>query len=269
VSWNNKQAPRWASADDHWNYGPIYRSQLIENRIKADIASGHKVTIAQLVQSMDEPATEDIRAVILWPILKRAIGTPSDPTLRNALAELQTWVNAGGHRRASSLATAKHDDYTPAIELMDAWWPKLVQAEFGPMLGPRAMSAVEAMSGFGGTDFADGWWGYTSKDLRRVFGIGHERAPYSRAYCGNIPHRHLTAAALRTRCRTALRTSLRQALTVTPRQLYGRKCATDPEPACSDQNRWTYASAIALPPFPYQNRTTFQQVVTLTQHLAR
>jgi hypothetical protein len=207
--------------------------------------------------------------VILWPILKRAIGAPSDPTLRNALAELQTWVNAGGHRRASSLATAKHDDYTPAIELMDAWWPKLVQAEFGPMLGPRAMSAVEAMSGFGGTDFADGWWGYTSKDLRRVFDIGHERARYSRAYCGNLPHRHLGGAALRTRCRAALRTSLRQALTVTPKQLYGGACPSDPEPACSDQNTWTYASAIALPPFPYQNRPTFQQVVTLTSHLSR
>ena len=30
VSWNNKQAPGWAAADDQYAYGPIYRSQLIE-----------------------------------------------------------------------------------------------------------------------------------------------------------------------------------------------------------------------------------------------
>ena len=30
VSWNNKQAPGWAAADDKYAYGPIYRSQLIE-----------------------------------------------------------------------------------------------------------------------------------------------------------------------------------------------------------------------------------------------
>ncbi len=29
VSWNNKQAPGWAAADDHWAYGPVFRSQLI------------------------------------------------------------------------------------------------------------------------------------------------------------------------------------------------------------------------------------------------
>jgi hypothetical protein len=66
-----------------------------------------------------------------------------------------------------------------------------------------------------------------------------------------------------------LRSSLRAAMSVRPQQLHGASCPSDPQPACSDRNTWTYISAIQLPPFPYQNRPTFQQVVTLSRHLPR
>jgi hypothetical protein len=102
-----------------------------------------------------------------------------------------------------------------------------------------------------------------------VFSIGRERARYSQAYCGNLPHRRFSPRALRNRCRAALRSSLLAALTVTPQQLYGSVCPNDPQPACADRNTWTNASAISIPPFPFQNRPTFQQVVTLTRTLPR
>jgi acyl-homoserine lactone acylase PvdQ len=267
VSWNNKQAAGWSAADDKWSFGPSFRSQLIENRVKAGIAGGRKMTIAQLVQSMEEPATEDIRAVQLLPIVLRAIGRPSDPGLQAAVAQLRAWSADGGHRR--DLSRSGHDAYTPAIELMDAWWPKLLHAEFEPMLGAGGFAAVHAMLGFGDTAFSDGWYGYVSKDLRRVFGIGSEAGAYSRPYCGNAPGTAPSLARLRARCRAVLQSSLAAAMTVTPRQLYGGVCPADPEPACADKNRFTYASAITLPAFPFQNRPTFQQVVTLTRQLPR
>jgi hypothetical protein len=242
---------------------------MIEDRVKADIAHGHKMNIAQLVQSMDEPATEDIRAKFLLHTIFKAVGKPGSKKLRHALATLRTWEKAGGQRKSKSLKTANHDVYTPAIELMDAWWPDLLRAEFQPMLGRKAFTGVERMIGFGGTDFAEGWYGYVSKDLRRVFGLGHERGRYSQAYCGSLPHRHLSVKRLRSRCRAALLGSLSKALKMTPKQLYGGVCPSDPQPACSDQNRWTYVSAIQLDPFPYQNRPTFQQVVVLKRHLKR
>jgi hypothetical protein len=152
---------------------------------------------------------------------------------------------------------------------MDAWWPKLLKAEFGPMLGTRAFDAVETMTGFGDTSFSDGWYGYVSKDLRRLFSR-HERGRYSQVYCGNRRHgRHLSMRALRRGCRRALQRSLAAAMKVTPAQTYGSICPKDPEPACSDQNTFTYASAIHIPSFPYQNRPTFQQVVTLMRTLPR
>jgi hypothetical protein len=52
-----------------------------------------------------------------------------------------------------------------------------------------------------------------------------------------------------------------------PTQLYGGVWPNDPQTACADQDRYTDISAIDLPPFPWQNRPTFQQVVTLTRHL--
>jgi acyl-homoserine lactone acylase PvdQ len=273
VSWNNKQAPGWAAADDQWGYSPIFRSELIEDHIKADLAGGRKMNIAQLVQSMDESATEDIRAVIVLPTVFKAIGRPRSAILRKALAQLRTWVAAGGHRRDLTVRPPSqlgHDQLTPAIEIMDSWWPHLLNAEFSPMLGPAAMKAIEALNGFGGTDFAEGWYGYVSKDLRRVFGLGRERGRYSMPYCGNLPGRHLTIAQLRRRCRALLQASLAAALPANPQQLYGKgRCSKDPEPSCSDANTWTEASGIVIPPFPYQNRPTFQQVVTLTRHIAR
>jgi acyl-homoserine lactone acylase PvdQ len=268
VSWNNKQAPQWAAADDKYAYGPIYRSQLIADRVKADIAGGKTMNIAQLVQAMEEPATEDIRIVKLWPILKQALGSGGDTTLRGAIALLDQWYADGGHRR--DLTGSGVDQDTPAIELMDAWWPRLLTAEFHPSLGDDAFNALRVMLPFGSVtegqqpaapDFADGWYGYVSKDLRDLLSGSSVPGAFSRVYCGNGS---LSA------CRSALRQSLVAATAVSPQQLYGQgDCSGNPQPSCFDQNRSTSASAISLPPFPFQNRPTFQQVVQLTRTLPR
>jgi acyl-homoserine lactone acylase PvdQ len=274
VSWNNKQAPRWAAADDNYGYGPVYRVQLISDHIRADLAHHHKVDIAQLVQSMELAATEDIRIVKLWPIIRKVLGNPPDPALRAAIAELNAWYAAGGHRwdlnRSGTYAN------NSAIELMDAWWPKLLSAEFEPALGPTVFASLRGMLGFGsvatGTqpnepDFAQGWYGYVSKDLRdllhRRFGRRDRRprGAYSRLYCGGGSF---------ARCQAALRDSLLAATTLTPQSMYGYgACAKNPQPSCYDRDEWTVVSAITPAPFPFQNRPTFQQVVVAAKTLPR
>src|SRR5207244_8054258 len=82
VSWNNKQAPGWAAADDQYGYSPIYRQQLIAGRIRRDLRGGRKVSLPQVDQAMEESATEDIRSVELLPLIERAMGKPSNPKLR-------------------------------------------------------------------------------------------------------------------------------------------------------------------------------------------
>ncbi len=277
VSWNNKQAPRFASADDKYSFGSIYRMQLIRNFIEADLAGGRKMNIAQLASAMDEAATQDIRAVELWPLLKQVLGTPSEPRLQEAIATLESWAEDGGHRRdltnrdISKPGSYQHNE---AVTIMDAWWPKLLSAEFGAALGQEAFSSLEGMLEQGGPypgglptapDFADGWYGYVSKDLRDLLaaqGMGAEpKGAYSRVYCGG--------GSFDT-CQQALRNSLSEALSVSPQQIYGHgECAEDPQASCFDMNRWTSASGITVPPFPFQNRPTFQQVVELTKTLPR
>ena len=174
VSWNNKQAPDWAAADDKYAFGPVYRSQMIERRVQQDIAAGRKMGIEQLVSAMDEPATTDVRMFALWPILRRVLGTPSDPQIRDAIAKLDGWYADGGQRK--DLRNTGTYDHNDAITIMDAWWPKLLDAEFHPALGDDTFARLKLMLGFGAptpgrpaTDypsFSDGWYGYVSKDLR-------------------------------------------------------------------------------------------------------
>jgi len=268
VSWNNKQAPGWAAADDKFSFGPVYRSQMLEARVRAAIAGKKKMALEQLVQAMDEPATEDVRSFALIPTLLRALGRPRDPKLRAAIDLLAAWRVAGGHRRDLDKDGKYEDD--AAVTLMDAWWPRLLKTEFGGVLGDDAMKALQAMVGFGGppvggnpgaSGFSDGWFGFVSKDLRDLFNRRAPRAPWSRVYCGG---------GSRAACRKALRASLRDALGVSKKDLYGKgKCAGDPEASCFDKNRFTVASAVSVPEFPFQNRPTFQQTVELTQRLPR
>src|SRR4051794_13742109 len=147
VSWNNKQAPRWAAADDQYGYGPIYRQQLIAERVRRDIHGGRKIGLPQLVKAMEEPASEDIRAAKLLPIIERAIGEPRSPKLRSALATLSAWRRSGSHRRdLDRNGTYEHER---AVEVMDAWWPKLLGAEFRPVLGATLYGQLESLSGQG------------------------------------------------------------------------------------------------------------------------
>ena len=268
VSWNNKQAPGWAAADDNYAYGPLFRSRMIADEVRAATKGKRRMTIAELVRAMEEAASQDLRGSKLLPTILDAVGAPKQPALRKALGKLRAWHKHGAHRR--DLNRDGVDEETPAIELMDAWWPKLVEAEFKPSLGTRAFERLEDMLALGSftggsptePDFFDGWWGYVSKDLRDLFGP-RPQAPYSRIYCGG---------GSKKRCRQALRRSLARALKVTPAALYGGgdgACAANPQPACFDQNRPTVTAGVSLPPFPFQNRPTFQQVVTLTQRLPR
>lgn len=267
VSWNNKQAPEWAAADDQYAYSSVHRSQMISDRVKRGTKGKRKMSIAQLVQAMEEPATTDLRGYRVLPLLLKAIGKPP-ASLAPAVSEMRAWQRAGAHRRDLDRdGVYEHD---AAVTLMDAWWPRLVTAEFQPRLGDGAFKALSGMT-FGLGDhtgqapnapaFFDGWWGYVSKDIRAIYGKRKPRGAFSKEYCGK---------GKRKACRKMLLSTLREATTVTPAALYGfGDCATNPQASCFDQNRPTEATAIPTGAFPFQNRPTFQQVVTLTQRLGR
>jgi acyl-homoserine lactone acylase PvdQ len=271
VSWNNKQAPRWSAADDNYHWGAAFRAQMLMDPIAAALKRGRKISVERLVQVMDEAATQDLRGAKLVPVLLRAVGKPKNVDLAAAVRLLASWHSGGSHRR--DLSEDGHYEDDAAVTLMDAWWPRLKRAEFRPALGPALYSQMLRMlvpndpketASHSSPSFETDWYGQVSKDLRTLFpgSAGKPRGAYSRVYCGG---------GSRAACRTALRSSLRAALAVTKAQLYGKdpNCASDPEASCSDETLSTSASGISIPPFPLQNRPTFQQTVEITRRLGR
>ena len=266
VSWNNAQARGWAAADDNFTYSAYARQSMLSAFVKKALAHGRKMELWQLVQAMEEPATQDGRALRALPAIERVLGKVKDAKLADALAMLEAWRKRGAHRRDLDKNDTYDDD--AAVTLMDAWWPKLSGAIFGPALDDDALKALRALNDYpeqptapSAPDFWGGWIGYVSKDLRDLKNRKKVNGPWSRTYCGG--------GKLRA-CRAAILGSLASALSVSKTELYRHgDCASDANAECYDKNRWVTAVAVGVPPMPFQNRPTFQQTVEIPQSVPR
>lgn len=266
ADWNNKQAHGYQAADANWGYGPTYRSSLLADRVAALVRGRRKATLPQLVTAMEDAATVDLRAAKVLPYALRLIGSPKSARLRDAVAQLRAWQRDGAHRIDRDRdGTYEH---ARAIAIFDAWWPRWMNAEFGPVLGTALFGAVEnvneltnAPNNHGdhlGSAWQNGWHGYALHDLRRL-ARGHE-AGWSRVYCGG---------GSRGRCRAALARSLLEALRVPDSELYGgdqvcRTAGRDGDQDCSDSIWFRPIGGVTQPLIPWVNRPTFQQVVEIT-----
>jgi hypothetical protein len=177
-----------------------------------------------------------------------------------ALGKLDAWVAAGAQRLDSTGDNVyEHSD---GVALMDAWWPRAVRAIFEPKLGKPLFDLVESRV-LGTGSFGD--WGFAShvqKDLRKLLG---RRVPgHARVYCGGGSVK---------RCRAVLVATLREAAAEVGKH-YGAEpkllatCEDKSPPVC-DQIVPTTGGAVDTPPFPWQNRGTFHQVVELAEHRPR
>jgi Penicillin amidase len=208
--------------------------------------------------------------VEVLPYALKIIGTPRNQALAAAVSELRTWVATGAHRinREHPGATGEYDQ-GPAVQIMDAWWPLLVKAEFQPVLGASLLGQIENdfpindEPGHGtsgshlGSSFDVGFYGIVQKDLRAVLGK-RVRGPLNRIYCGRGP---LKA------CRAALESSLAQAIAETPQQVYPADgvCKAGDQ-MCSDSIQFRAVGAISQPLIEWVNRPTFQQADEILGH---
>jgi acyl-homoserine lactone acylase PvdQ len=270
TSWNNKQAPGTRAADSNWGFSSVYRSQPLDDRIKRGIRGGRKMSLVDLINAMEDAGTVDLRADKALPLALSAIGTLKDPAARSAVAKLRAWVAAGAHRR--DLDNSGQYENSEAIRILDAWWPRWMQAEFGKPLGKTVFSAVQGMIGLDnapnnhgdhlGSAYQDGWYGYASKDLRTLLGR-KVKGRYSRVYCGGGK---LAA------CRSALISSLKAALQHDdPQTLYGgdsvcKDANRDGDQKCFDSVRMRPLGAVTQPLIDWINRPTFQQTVEIQGH---
>jgi acyl-homoserine lactone acylase PvdQ len=267
TSWNNKQAPGYTAAADQ-AFTSVHRSQLLDAAIAKRTRGGRRLALADLTSAMAEAATVDLRGVQVLPWALRVLGRPRDPQLRRAVTSLRAWVRDGAHRRA--VRPGGPYAHAAAIRIMDAWWPRWLNAQFGPLLGRRlyaqladAIPQDDHPNGHRGSAWQSGWYGYAQKDLRTLLGAP-VRGRYGRIYCGR--------GSLR-RCRTALERSLRAALRIPAARLYADAACTRLRRAgsqtCFDAIFSQTLGGIGQPPIAWQNRPTYQQVVEVRRRLPR
>jgi acyl-homoserine lactone acylase PvdQ len=250
TSWNNRQAP-----DYNTGFSSLFRSQPLDARIKRDIAGSRKITLEQLISDMEDAGTVDLRGDRVLPWILKVINTQpvTDPTLQSALNTLKQWHAKGAHRIDRNKDGVY--DQVQAVRIMDAWWPRLVTAEFQPTLGPALFNRIpfgHDAPGPIGSAFDTSSYGYVQKDLRDLLGAP-AKGRYSRVYCGKGDL---------TTCRNALLSSLSDALQHDSNaELYGGET-----PAAHDRIGFSAVGAITQPRIPWVNRPTFQQALTIPRH---
>jgi acyl-homoserine lactone acylase PvdQ len=273
-SWNNKQAPGYRAAEDNYSYGPNHRVQSLNERIQAGIAGGKKMSLAGLISAMEDGGSVDLRGSQVLPLMLDVIESsgPLTPAESDAVAKLRAWSAAGAHRRDNAPQDG-HYDSAEAVALMDAWWPKALEAAFRPALGDELFGKVQAEMGFDdppgpvGSAYISGWEGYVNKDLRHLLGRS-VLDPFSRGYCGD---------GVIATCRTELLGSLDAAIDQArnhPDQLYPEAggCFTGgggDSQMCHDAIRFTTVGAVSVKPIEWINRPTWQQVVEVRGHRPR
>jgi acyl-homoserine lactone acylase PvdQ len=259
ADWNGKQAHGYGAADNNWSFGPVTRQQLLAGRIRALTRGERKTTLPELAEAMTGAATVDLRGDAVLPWALRVLGGRA-PDLTSKLA---AWHREGAHRIDTDGDGAyEHRD---AIRLMDAWWPKLVRAQFEPALGDELIDAIAKVNELDnhpnnhgdhvGSAWQYGWYGFVQKDLRRVL----------KQRVKGWPRRALCGGGNRRRCAAALETSLREAAATTDEQLYAGDpvCGDDVRVECFDAIWHRPLGGITQPLIPWQNRPTFQQVVEI------
>lgn len=263
ISWNNKQALDYSASG--YGMGSVHRGDLLDDRVRALIGRG-PVTRASLTRVMAEAGVADLRAERVLPVLLRVLDAApvTDPALAGVVSALREWQRSGSLRVETSRGSRTYA-HADAIRVLDAWWPRLVEAQFRPGLGDalyerltRVLQVDEAPSDTSGTAphkgsaFQHGWWSYVHKDLRAVLGEPVRGALEGR-YCGGG---ELSA------CRQVLLDTLRAAAAVPATAVYpGDDTCAAGDQWCADSIVHRAMGGITHDEVNWQNRPTYQQVV--------
>jgi len=248
TNWNNKPAPGWGAASDQWEQGPIHRVQLFKG-FKEGMSESDDASI------MNKAATQDLRAVEIWPTIEEVLNKPGpEPSAlaKSAVKLIRKWVAKGASRYG------KEGPKAPAAAILDAAWTPIGEAVLSPVLG-SLLPEFESLAGpnngenSGGSSYGAGWYGYVYKALRQVLG-DTVAEPFSTGYCG---------AGNLEACRNSLWNAIQGA---------AEKLQTEQG---SEMKKWKAAKVRiefepgfihGIPTMAWTNRSTFQQIIEFTGH---
>jgi hypothetical protein len=209
TSWNNRPAPQWGSSDSNWDYGSLYRNQLLDRELTRRIAAtGGKLTPTDLFNVMQVASVTDFRAQRLLDEVLAIIGPAgqlSSPE-QAAVAAMASWHQAGDLRQ--DVAHSGSYAHSDGISYFDATYPHVIQKVFDPWFDTTqqpAYCAGEAspgdipktfdnppsdghcygnFSGYNvGSSFDGGWMDALDKTFRQVLSRP-DQGPHSVVFCG-------------------------------------------------------------------------------------
>ncbi len=253
LNWNNKPAARFGAADDNWSYGSLHRVELLE----AGIAKRPQHDLASVTGAMNAAATQDLRSVALTNTVSKLLrgGPPPSARARRLLEMLEGW-HAGGSSRLDRDKDGNIDaGAAPAV--MDAFYPRLLDAVLTPALGPQTdeLETLEGADDTPGSGFTGGGINWVEKDLRTVVG---ERlaAPFTTHLCGGGDL-------------AACRASVWAALDAAGAEVAAKQGSENPDAWRSDATaeRISFAPGLLKTTIRYTNRPSgIQQVISFGGH---
>jgi acyl-homoserine lactone acylase PvdQ len=283
-SWNNKPAPMFSAADDQYGYGPSYRVTMLTTQIRHQFAIHHgKITQADLVQAMETAATQDLDGLTILPPFLKAISGRAEPAgVRQMLSALRVWYASGAHRILSAAGDTQYEQ-AAAVAIMDQLTPAIIKAIFDPLFAaggtnsngynvfPMGFSNTPANGGHVGSAYDGGWEGYMEKALDQMMGK-QVADPFSSAVTAK-----LCGTGGLSNCGPELDAALEstyQALVTanggsTNVALWTADSATAAAGVTMpvyDNIEFETLGIVGQPNITWQNRSTFQQVISFTGH---
>jgi acyl-homoserine lactone acylase PvdQ len=255
TSWNNKPARGWRAADGTHDYTSVYRSLLLDARLRPLVKGKRRATLAEAVEAMALAATTDLRGQEILPDVLGIVSKAKD--LRPYVDVLRAWLANGAHRIDRD-EDGRYDDEA-AVALMDAWWESLIRAMFDPQLdglyGTVGVGFHDAPSSHGGSAFQGGYYGTVKKALRQARGR-KVKGKYKVLRCGG---------GKRKACWSAVQASLRDTVASLTTRFGSDDPATWTVEPTDDEIRFSIGGLATSPPIPWQNRPTFQQAVQIRE----
>jgi acyl-homoserine lactone acylase PvdQ len=284
-SWNNKPAPGFSAADNQFGYGPVYRVQMLTTQIEHQFAIHHgKITQANLVQAMETAATQDLDGLTILPALLKAVQGRAEPAgVKQMLAALKVWYRTGAHRILSSPTDAQYEQ-ADAVAIMDQLTPAVIKAIFDPLFAAGGTNSGgynifpmgfvnEPYNGGShlGSAYDGGWEGYTQMALEQYAGE-QVTDPF-----GSVVTSRLCGSGGLSDCGPALDAALESAyqalVTANGGSTNVAQWTADSETVAAGLTMPEYDAIgfqtlglVGQPSIPWQNRSTFQQVVSFTRH---
>jgi acyl-homoserine lactone acylase PvdQ len=187
TNWNNGAARGFGAADDEWNRnGSVGRINLLNFNLKRLEKKG-RWSPQSITSAMNASATQDVRAIVMVPLLDRLLrgSTAPSPQAAQMLALLNQWRQQGGNRL--DLNNDGNIDL-PGAAIMDAAYPNIVNNELAARLGQSLLPQLNDLSSRWdappGGEFS-GWYQYFDRDIRGLLAKKrHLPDQFNLTYCG-------------------------------------------------------------------------------------